>query len=222
MTCFCRRAMATLRRHRYAGYEKEEKPVVAGSQIKIKPSLYGSTRSLMLCKKDRTQAGTSVLPVDWCMQLDALRANRVALNISFSGRWATACHWLTSAFANTLVAVIWNGDTRKPLFSNYWSGANGWFRVAYDNGTGQCREGYPPYGLTDSFPTGGYSTWAQHRPVIGLLGQRLYDLINAPNDTNSPFIMKYYPAFSKLASAQNRALAKIMFFPSLVGVPYKQ
>ena len=51
-----------------------------------------------------------------------------------------------------------NGDATQPLFSNYWSGVNGWYRVAYDNGADQCREGYPPYGLTDSFPTGGYLT----------------------------------------------------------------
>ncbi len=91
--------------------------------------------------------------------LDALERNRDAMKAIFSlNDGQLPAIGLPSAFAGTLVAVVWNGDTANPLFSNHWSGANGWYRVAYDNGTGQCREGSPPYGLADSFPTGGYIT----------------------------------------------------------------
>jgi hypothetical protein len=123
---------------------------------------------------------------------------------------------LSKAFANTLVAAIWNGNADRPLFSNYWSGANGWFRVAYDNGTGQCTEGYPPYGMSDSFLTGGYITWASYRPVIGVLGRRMLELVDSAEPQDRQFVARYYPALGASASAQSRALARFMFLPSLV------
>lgn len=70
------------------------------------------------------------------------------------------------------------------------TGANGWYRVAYCNGIGWCNEEYPPYGLRDSSPTGGYITWAVYNPTIGLLGQRLYDLFLSQNSFED-----YVPAF---------------------------
>jgi hypothetical protein len=102
------------------------------------------------------------------------------------------------------------------LFTNYWSGANGWFRVAYDNGTGQCQEGYPPYGMSDAFLSGGYITWERYRPVIGILGRRLHQLIDSPRAQDRRFICRYYPEFGTSAAAQNRALSKFMFLPTLV------
>jgi hypothetical protein len=154
--------------------------------------------------------------------LDALERNRDALIEVFSlDEMQLPPVGLTKAFARTLVAAVWNGDIVEPLFSNYLSGANGWYRVAYDNGTGQCREGYPPYGMSDSFPTGGYVTWARYMPIIGSLGERLYDMISSPDEENSSFISKYYPVLSKSASTQERTLAKFMFFSSLVGIEGK-
>jgi len=114
--------------------------------------------------------------------------------------------------------VVWNGDKENPLFSNYFSGANGWYRVAYDIGIGQCREGTPPFGLTISFPTGGYITWARHNPTIGLLGQRLYELTSSDDGKANPFIVKYYKGLKKSVPVQNINLARFMFLPSLVGV----
>jgi len=114
--------------------------------------------------------------------------------------------------------VVWNGDKENPLFSNYFSGANGWYRVAYDIGIGQCREGTPPFGLTISFPTGGYITWARHNPTIGLLGQRLYELTSSKDGKVNPFIIKYYPGLRKSVPAQKINLPRFMFLPSLVGI----
>jgi hypothetical protein len=209
--------------NRYAGYEGKQKPVVCD-----------------YLKNDKTKfTMDTVVPVDtvpirqdigWDISharrlvpaLDALERNREAMkkiySISDSQLPATG---LPLTFANTLVAVVWNGDENKPLFSNWWSGANGWYRVAYDNKTGQCREGYPPYGLTDTFATGGYAAWARYRPVIGSIGQRLYHLVSSPEGASSPFITQYYKEFSESASDQVRTLWKFMFFPSLVGVNNK-
>jgi len=149
--------------------------------------------------------------------LEALERNRTAISAEFSLDAAKLpSPNLGRRFARTLVGVIWNGDKDKPLFSNYWSGANGWFRVGYDNGTGRCTEGYPPYGLTESFLTGGYVTWARYNPSIGTLGQKMYDLLSSPDAAKSPFITKYYPKFVTGAPG-NRSLFRFEFLPSLVG-----
>lgn len=151
--------------------------------------------------------------------LDALQRNRNALQRVFDLPEVVLPRPDTAqAFANSLVSVAWNGDDDKPLFKNYLCGANGWYRVAYDNGTGQCREGYPPFGLTDSFLTGGYATWARHNRQIGVLAQRLYRLSCSTKPNDRSFMATYYPQLSPKAASLNRTLAKIMFLPSLVGV----
>jgi hypothetical protein len=204
--------------NRYAGYERDNKPVVC------RPSKNGKDEVKM---EIRVAANSVRLPRDtgWDISharrlvpaLDALERNRPAITSVFRvEEKELSKKWLSSAFANTLVATVWNGDKARPLFTNYWSGANGWFRVAYDNGTGQCQEGYPPYGMSDAFLSGGYITWERYRPVIGILGRRLHQLIDSPRAQDRRFIGRYYPEFGTSAAAQNRALSKFMFLPTLV------
>jgi hypothetical protein len=50
-----------------------------------------------------------------------------------------------------------------------------------------------------------------------VLGRRLYDIAAGPDGESSTFIAKYYPALGKASSGQSKALAKLMFLPSLVG-----
>ena len=112
---------------------------------------------------------------------------------------------------------VWNGDVKYPLFSNYWSGANGWFRAGYDNGAQRCIEGYAPFGLSNAFPTGGYAIWAEYFPVLGTLGHRLYELFSsANNETDRDFIDRYYPGFGGKARPDTRMVHELMFWPSLV------
>jgi len=204
----------------YAGYEKEEKPIVCRfpdkdkSKYKIEVNVSANT------VPQRQDTGWDISHARRLVHaLDALERNRNALKSIFSlDEDQLPIVGLTTAFANTLVAVMWNRDMAYPLFSNYWCGANGWYRVGYDNGTRTCREGYPPFGLTNSFVTGGYITWARFKPVIGLLGQRLYDLISSPDVADSSFINKYYPGLGKSVNSQVPSLARFMFLPSLVGV----
>ncbi|MEN3363402.1 MAG: hypothetical protein V7606_676 [Burkholderiales bacterium] len=203
--------------NRYAGYESEEKPVVCASSENgdKKPEVRVPASTV----STRADTGWDISHARRLVHaLDALERNRGALMKTFGvSRKELPRKGIARAFANTLLKDVWNGDTAMPLFSNYWSGANGWFRVAYDNGTGACREGYPPYGMSDSFATGGYIVWAQYRPQIGVLGRRLYDLAREPDEEGAAFITKYYPTLSKQAGAQSNALAKLMFLPTLVG-----
>jgi hypothetical protein len=206
--------------NRYAGYEKDQKPVACV------PGKWGGASSVPEVRVPARNVG-SRSDIGWDISharrlvhaLDAIERNRDALvEVVGIDEAQLPAPGLASAFANTLVAVVWNGDSAWPLFSNYLSGANGWYRVAYDNGTGDCREGYPPYGLTGAFLTGGYITWARHQPAIGLLGRRLYELVDSAEGERSPFVVRYYRNLSSVATGQEKALARLMFLPALVAV----
>ena len=207
--------------NRYAGYESDQKPAVCvlSEPGKSKKVIKYNVMSEKVQKRDDT--GWDISHARRLVHaMDALERNRVAMKNVFSlTDVQLSSSELAKAFANTLVAVIWNGDMEYPLFSNYFSGANGWFRVAYDNKTGQCREGTRPFGMTVSFPTGGYITWARYNPTIGLLGQRLYELTSSDDGKANPFIVKYYKGLKKSVPVQNINLARFMFLPSLVGIP---
>lgn len=206
---------------RYAGYEKQEKPAVCVPLEKGNAKLEVRVPPESVPVRDDTGWDISharrLVPA-----LDALERNREAMKKIFGLKESQLpAKSLPSAFANTLVAVIWNGDTAKPLFSNYWSGANGWYRVAYRQRSGKCNEGNPPYFLTGAFPTGGYIAWARYNPVIGQLGKTLYKLMNDPSEENSAFIERYYPILAKTKNGRKETLSRFMFMSSLVGVERK-
>jgi hypothetical protein len=123
---------------------------------------------------------------------------------------------LAQQFAVQLAGTLWNGDHERPLFANYWDGSNGWYRVAYDNGSKTCVEGVPPWGLSDSFATGGYASWAGLLPLLGELGQGLYRLTQSQDPEAQAFIAAHYSQLGPKASTNNRMLSQLMFWPSLV------
>ena len=202
--------------NRYAGYSGSEKPV---NCIKRADGRFQTIVSL--------DAGTlkPIENIGWDISharrlvhaFDAIQRNRKALQQVFGVSAAALPTAQTMrAFAQQLVVNVWNGDIEFPLFSNYWSGANGWYRVAYDNGTPRCVEGYPPFGLSDSFATGGYASWGRYAPEIRPLGRRLYRLSVSDGEAVSLFIDKYYPGLGDQESAGNRMLTQLMFWPTLV------
>ena len=93
---------------------------------------------------------------------------------------------------------------------------NGWYRVAYDNGTGACYAGYPPFGLSNSFPTGGYAIWGAYYPVIDDLARAIYALADSTDPSAVAFIRKHYGGLSPAASTNNRMVEQLMFWPTLV------
>ncbi|ASR42835.1 hypothetical protein BEN78_05005 [Xanthomonas citri pv. mangiferaeindicae] len=125
---------------------------------------------------------------------------------------------LARRFAGQLLARTWNGDASQPLFTNWLSGANGWYRVAYNDGQ-RCAEGYPPYGLTFAFPTGGYIVWARYYPLYQTLGATLYEAALAQKGPKASFIETHYPALSNMRGVPRTTrerTARMMFLPSLV------
>lgn len=207
--------------NRYAGYSGAEKPVSCAAATD------DSKRTEKVQIQVRVPA-SSLKPVDsvgWDISharrlvhfFEAIERNRSALQKVFglSDKDLPSQQTMAS-FAHQLRLNVWNQDMDYPLFSNYYSGANGWYRVAYDNGTDRCMEGYPPYGLSDSFPSGGYATWSIWDKRIGELGQRLYALMNSDAKVDQEFINKYYPQHSRAAMTNSRLTYEMMFWPSLV------
>lgn len=202
--------------NRFAGYSNSQNPAVC------EPRPEGGMRARVLV--DSAQV-PPVKTLGWDFSharrlvqvLDALQRNRHALQAWYGlAPDRLPAPDLAQAFAAQLVAGIWNGDAQKPLFANYWGGANGWYRVAYDNGTGVCYPGYPPYGLSDSFPTGGYAIWGAYYPVIDDLARSIYALADSTDPAAVAFIRQYYGGLSAAASANNRMVTQIMFWPTLV------
>jgi len=124
---------------------------------------------------------------------------------------------LKGAYAQQLIKNIWNQDEKRPLFKNYWSGANGWYRVGFKGG-GKCTQGYPPFGLSIAVPTGGYFTWAAKNAKLAELGASLYSLTSDKNEEASAFMEKNYRGLSRKATQRTRELNQFMFYPTLVGV----
>lgn len=205
--------------NKYAGYTSNKKPVACVPQPDGPPRIQVMLDADTLAK---------IKPVDnlgWDISharrlvhaFDAIERNRQAMREVFGVEETTLpSPAIIEAFAQQLIVKVWNGDIQHPLFSNYWSGANGWYRVAYDNGTPRCMEGHPPFGLSDSFPTGGYASWARYVPEIRTLGRRLYELSRASDEASRNFMDQYYPGLGGKASTGRRMLNELMFWPSLV------
>jgi hypothetical protein len=90
--------------------------------------------------------------------------------------------------------------------------------VAYDNGTGQCREGTPPYGLTNSFLTGGYALWGQWMPELRALGLALVSLAESREANDISFMLMHYRSLTNEVSSSIGMVNNMMFWPSLVYV----
>jgi len=103
---------------------------------------------------------------------------------------------LMEMMANQLVYATFNRDFKKPLFTNFMDGTNGWYRVGY---SGRKGFGYRPWSITIHVLTGGYAFWHEYNSDI----KKVYDaLINA--EINS----------KNFEDPETQSLL-IQFFPSL-------
>ncbi|HBE44892.1 MAG TPA: hypothetical protein DDW17_05410 [Deltaproteobacteria bacterium] len=86
--------------------------------------------------------------------------------------------------ANQFVYATFNRDFKKPLFTNFMDGTNGWYRVGYSGRTGF---GYGPWDMSLSILTGGYCFWSKYNQDIKKLCILLIDMLNS----NDPEIHKH-------------------------------
>ncbi len=204
--------------NRYASYSGAEPPVncltVSGepNQKKIKVQIDASSLPPV------NSVGWDISHARRLVHLfDAIERNRSALQAVFGlSDQSLPSRQVMASFARQLRVKVWNQDQDYPLFTNYYSGTNGWYRVAYDNGTGRCVEGYPPYGLSDSFPSGGYATWGVWDSRLSLLGRRLYGLTQSDSKVDREFIKTYYRQYSNATSINGRLVYEMMFWPTLI------
>jgi hypothetical protein len=205
--------------NKYAGYSGRDAPAVCRND----PTKPGSV--LLDTRMEAVQIAP-VRDLGWDISharrlvhfFDAIERNRADMAKVFDlPDAALPSRETIAAFAQQLHLRIWNQDRAYPLFANYFNGTNGWYRVAYANGTGRCVAGYPPYGLTDAFPTGGFVTWASIDPQLQVLGERIYELTQSSDQDAQRFVNTYYANLGAKASFTARMMAEIMFWPSLVG-----
>ncbi|MNX89051.1 hypothetical protein D3C86_1210500 [compost metagenome] len=199
--------------YRYAGYEGAERPATC------RDGAYGSAQLLMNAKSIKpVSVGWDFSHARRLVQvMNALDLNAQALRTWYAlSPSAIPPSDLTKAFAAQLLVAIWNGNVQAPLFKNYWGGFNGWYRVAYDDGTGRCVGGIPPFGLSDSFVTGGYADWARYYPKIHELALNVLKLSKSDQTEDRQFIRTHYKGLSDIASPANRMLNQLMFWPSLI------
>ncbi|MES3016504.1 MAG: hypothetical protein V4721_01945 [Bacteroidota bacterium] len=128
---------------------------------------------------------------------------------------------LRQAYANQISDKIWNGDTQYPLFTNFWSGDNGWYRVAYANQTGRRMEGYTPYGMNTSMPLGGYPVWGSFHPALRTVFRSIFELSQSNDPAAKSFITQYYQEVftNKLKDKTVKPVGNLAFLSDLVELP---
>lgn len=202
--------------NRYAAYDGAEKPAVCERDSD------GRLRAVI-----RVHVETLPIRADigWDLShgrrlvhyLSAMQRNREAMSSVLQVPFKLLPdHSTLEGFARQVLTRVWNQSSQYPLFANYMSGANGWYRVAYDNGTGRCMEGHPPHGLTDAFATGGYVTWGGALPQLHALGVQLYERTQSTAAVDQAFVQRYYSGLSDTARPNAQMLQHLMFWPTLI------
>lgn len=202
--------------NRYAGYAETQKPVECVRREK------GRAEAVVKVAADRA------VPVEgsgWDLSharrlvhaLDAIELGRDAMPSAYRISVSVLPRSdLRDLFASQLLQKVWNNDPSRPLFKNYWGGANGWYRVDYDNGTGRCNEGTPPFGLSVAFVTGGYAAWGTRVPEVGQLGRRIRTLSLSDEPGSKSFITQHYSDLLEPVNSFRGTMTRLMFWPSLV------
>ena len=92
-------------------------------------------------------------------------------------------------FANQFAYRVFNGDFEYPLFSNYFDGTNGWYRVDYDK---RKNFGYGPSDMSITAYSGGFMFWKDYNPDIKIIANSLYALIHTSNQEKLDFLNQRY------------------------------
>ena len=79
-------------------------------------------------------------------------------------------------FANQYAYGIFNKNFEQPLFSNYFDGTNGWYRVGYEGREGY---GFGPSDLSYAAMEGGFGFWAEFNDDISTINRVLLKLLMA-------------------------------------------
>ncbi len=138
---------------------------------------------------------------------------------------------LLEALANQFVYKVFDGNFDRPLFSNFWGGVNGWYRVGY---SGRKGYGYGPSDLSIAALTGGFAFLAQYNKDVGHLYRKLADMVLCGSDKDKRWLREHFsgnryknykrfrlPFFSKRTGGKSdsKEILLLTFVPSLCLVP---
>lgn len=91
--------------------------------------------------------------------------------------------------ANQVTYQIFNKDFNRPLFTNFWDGTSGWYRVGYNN---RSRFGYAPHVFSVVFLTGGYGLWGRFNPDIDRVMNAVWKVIDSTDPQVVEFRKQHY------------------------------
>lgn len=97
-----------------------------------------------------------------------------------------------SFLANQFIYKVFNQDFNYPLFSNYYNGTNGWYRVAYAK---RLNYGYGPSDLSTSAYTGGYCLWKEFNPDMQIVTNSMYKMLHSQNPSVKEHFNHYYERY---------------------------
>lgn len=109
---------------------------------------------------------------------DALFRNKDLLNLEFP------TEALMEKLANQLIYGVFNRDFKKPLFTNFMDGTNGWFRVGYNERIGF---GYGHWDMSIAVLTGGYGFWAKYNKDV----ETVFCVLREMLESNDPDVRKH-------------------------------
>jgi hypothetical protein len=125
---------------------------------------------------------------------------------------------------NQLVFATFNRDFKKPLFTNFMDGTNGWFRVGY---SGRMGFGYGPWDMSVSVLTGGYGFWSRYNSDTQKVFTALIDMLKSKDPEIRKHVIEHYETthwnkfrrtpssnFTKLDDPNTQSVL-IQFLPSL-------
>ena len=114
---------------------------------------------------------------------DALLKSKDILGLDFPTKE------LMSKMANQLVYGTFNRDFKKPLFTNFMDGTNGWFRIGY---SGREGFGYGPSDLSIAVLEGGYGFWSRYNPDIQDVFVALMNMMKSNDPEIKKHVVEHY------------------------------
>lgn len=126
--------------------------------------------------------------------------------------------------SNQLVYATFNKDFKKPLFTNFMDGTNGWYRIGY---SGRSGFGYGPWDMSYAVPTGGYGFWSIYNNDIQTVFVCLADMMKTNDPEIRRHVAEHYEKrhwnqytrvkssdFKKMEDSETRSML-IKFLPSM-------
>lgn len=91
--------------------------------------------------------------------------------------------------ANQLIYATFNRDFKKPLFTNFMDGTNGWYRVNY---SGRKGFGYGPWDLSIAVMTGGYGFWSRYNTDLQEVFVALMNMLKSTDPEIRKHVNEHY------------------------------